>query len=71
MARLGFLAKTKARLFATVTAATCPALEIHVEPYLAEFATVESLIPYIEHPYWATLLGGVALDYVDSFDKNC
>lgn len=51
-----FPCRDKPRLVAAFGAAVRPALETHAEPYLAQFATVTSIIPHLEHPQWAALL---------------
>ncbi len=53
-----FPCRDKAGLEAAFAAAVRPALEAHVEPYLAQFATVKSIIPHLDHPGWAMLLDG-------------
>ena len=53
-----FPCRDKASLVVAFAAAVRPALERHIEPYLAQFGTVTSIIPHLEHPHWAALLDG-------------
>lgn len=53
-----FPCRDKARLVAAFETAVRPALETHVQPYLANFTSVSSIVPHLEHPQWAALLDG-------------
>lgn len=51
-----FPCRDKTSLVTAFGVAVRPALEAHVQPYLAQFTSVASIVPHLEHPQWAALL---------------